>query len=84
MNEVLRRSSDKKNDEAGEGMASITEFLQDFYEIDLLKESLIRGFHQALGVNFMKTQLTEEERQQTSRLIENRYRSREWNLYRRS
>lgn len=82
--EVLRRSSDKKDKQGGGGMTSINNSLKGFHEIDRLKESLINGFRKALGMDFLQTELTSEERQQTARLIRERYRSREWNWYGRS
>lgn len=82
--EVLRESSDKKRGETGVGMTSITACLEGFREIELLKESLIRGFQQALKIDFQQTELTPEERLQAERLGRDRYRSREWNWYGRS
>ncbi len=82
--EVLRKSSDKIRGETGERMTSIATCLEGFREIDLLKESLIRGFRQSLEIEFLQTEFTREERLQAGRLSRNRYRSREWNWYRRS
>ena len=65
-------------------MTSITSCLDGFREIDLLKEALIRGFRQTLGIEFLQTELTPEERSQAGRLGRDRYRSREWNWYGRS
>ncbi|NOY53229.1 MAG: lipoate--protein ligase family protein [Deltaproteobacteria bacterium] len=80
-NEVLQRSTDKKRKKTGEGMTSITDILKGFHETDLLKESLIRGFRKALGVEFLQTKLTRKEWKETGRLGRERYRSQEWNWY---
>ncbi|RMF91492.1 MAG: lipoate--protein ligase family protein [Nitrospinota bacterium] len=62
-------------------MTSLAEVTGRLYPHDTVQAALVKGFQAELGIEFQDGELTPEERQLRDRLLQEKYRTVEWNLY---
>ncbi|MHA2025143.1 MAG: lipoate--protein ligase family protein [Candidatus Thorarchaeota archaeon] len=74
--------SDKMISDVKERVTSIRDLLERDVQISELRDALIHGFSEALGIKLMKGGLSGEEQNSVTRLTQEKYVSKDWNFSR--